>query len=251
MRISALVIVAGIHLLSAAPLSAAEVLVAVASNFAEVADRIGTGFEEVTGHRVRFATGSTGKLYAQIRHGAPFDVLLAADRARPDRLVSDGLAVVDSQTTYAVGRLALWGRSDPREAEDVEAALRAGGFRRLAIANPELSPYGVAARQTLEALGLAEAFRPRLVFGENIGQTFALVRTGNAELGFVALAQLHSTPSLGGRHWLVPEGLHAPIRQDAVLLERAAEAPAARAFVEYLTSPAARDLIRAHGYGTE
>jgi molybdate transport system substrate-binding protein len=235
-----------------APANAAQALVAVAANFAVPLETLRATFERDSGHRLSVAIGSTGKLYAQIVHGAPFDVMLAADRERPRRLEAEGHAVAGSRLTYALGRLALWSRDVGRIGADGAAVLRAGKFRRLAMANPDLAPYGAAARQALMALGLYDALRSRIVLGENIGQTFAMVATGNAELGFVALSSLREPDNAaGGSHWLVPAEFHEPIRQDAVLLVHGADNPAAQAFLAYLKSPAAQPLIVRFGYGVE
>lgn len=226
-----------------------DVLVAVATNFVATAELLEADYEAATGHALRIVSGSTGKLFAQIVHGAPFDVFLAADAARPARLAEDGLAVEDSLRTYAIGRLALWRPANGFEGESAEDALRAGTFRRLAIANPDLAPYGAAARQMLERLSLWDRLSGRLVMGENIGQVFALVATGNAEVGLIAASQRLDLADGGGSSiLLVPKTLHDAIRQDAVLLVRARANPAALAFLDFLDSPAARARIRAHGY---
>ncbi len=228
------------------------VLVAVAANFAEVVERLKPGFEASTGHRLQATTGSTGKLYAQISAGAPFQVLLSADAATPARLEREGTAVAGSRFTYAVGRLALWSARPGVVAEDGRSTLQAGAFRHLAIANPDLAPYGVAARQVLQATGTWAALQPRLVMGQNIGQTHSMVATGAAELGFVALSAVQR-PGVAptGSHWTVPQALYSPLQQDAVLLRPGADQPAARAFLAYLRSPEAQRLIEAHGYGLE
>ena len=195
-------------------------------------------------------TGSTGKLYAQIVSGAPFDAMLAADQARPARLVDEGHAVAGSRFTYATGRLVLWSAEAGRAGPDAAGTLRRGDFDFLAIANPDLAPYGLAARQALTAMGLFDAVQPRLVMGQNIGQTFSMVATGNAELGLVAESQVLSTRSpAAGTRWAVPAHLHEPIRQDAVLLD--GNNAAARAFLSYLESTEARDVIARSGYGTD
>lgn len=231
--------------------TAAEALVAVAANFADVVRQLEPGFRAATGHALAVSIGSTGQLYAQIRGGAPYDLLLAADQERPRRLAEEGLAVAGSRFTYAVGRLTLWSAAAERIGADGEETLRHGGFRHLALANPKLAPYGAAARQVMRRLGLWEVLRERLILGENVGQTFAMVASGNAELGFVALAQvLSSRNTTPGSRWDVPARLHEPIRQDAVLLTRAADNLAARAFLGYLKSPTARSLIERSGYGT-
>lgn len=233
------------------PATAAEALVAVATNFAEPMTRLAKNFERRSGHRLRIASGSTGQLYAQILSGAPYDVLLAADEERPARLEADGMAVEGSRFTYAHGRLALWCPACGKDAADVRSVLEEGRFRRIAIANPALAPYGVAATETLGKLGLLERLRPRLVFGENIGQAHAMVATGNTELGFVAASQLVATDQHAGAWWLVPRQCHSPIRQDAVLIARAEDNAAARAFLDYLRSDGARKLIAEAGYDLE
>lgn len=230
-----------------------DVLVAVATNFAPVIEQLEVDFETSTGHDLKLISGSTGKLYAQIVNGAPFEVLLAADRRRPARLVSEGLAVASSRRTYAVGRLVLWSPDPERVARDGRKTLREADFRRLALANPDLAPYGVAAREVLVRLGLDGVLADRLVMGENIGQTYALVATGNAELGLIAASQRPnpgSEPGVlqSGSRWLVPSDLHAPIRQDAVLLLRGSDNAGARAFLDYLASPSTKELIRSFGY---
>lgn len=234
------------------PAGSAEALVAVAANFASPIERLRTAFESGRGHRLTIVIGSTGKFYAQIRNGAPFDVLLAADQARPRRLAADGLALPSTRVTYAVGRLALWSPDPNRVLRDGALTLRARNFRYLAIANPELAPYGAASKQVLQSLQLWVALEDRIVMGQNIGQTFSLVASGNAELGFVALsAVLHPPPRGAGSRWDVPPQLHAPIRQDAILLNHGVNNAAARAFLEFLRHPAARAIIEDFGYGTD
>jgi molybdate transport system substrate-binding protein len=234
------------------PAAAEEALIAVAANFSEVIEKLEADFEAAGEHDITIATGSTGKLYAQIKNGAPFDILMAADRHRPALLEEEGLAVAGSRFTYAVGRLTLWSADPGLVAENGAETLRAGAFRKLAIANPDLAPYGEAARETLEALGLYDALESKIVLGENIGQTHALVATGNAELGFVALSYVLSPRNeFPGSRWDVPRELHAPIRQDAVLLTRAADNAAGLAFLEYLKSEGARSVIESFGYLTD
>ena len=233
----------------AATSAAAEtVQVAVAANFAGTARMLAEQFAGQSGHRLELSSGSTGKFYAQIKNGAPFDVFLSADEATPLRLESEKLAIAGSRFTYAIGRLVLWS-AQPGLVDEKGEVLRKGRFNRLAIANPKLAPYGAAAQETLEKLGLWGELRSKLVQGENIAQTFQFVSSGNAELGLVALSQIRDAgkpPS--GSYWLVPASLHAPLRQDAVLLARAERNPAAQAFLEYLRSGPARALIRACGY---
>jgi molybdate transport system substrate-binding protein len=236
----------------AGPAAGEEAVVAVAANFSEVVERLEADFERDSGHRLTFVAGSTGKLYAQIAHGAPFDVFLSADQERPERLEKERLAVAGSRFTYAVGRLTLWSAEPGRVGGDGAATLRRGEFRRLAIANPALAPYGAAAKETLEKLGLWERFADRIVMGETIGQAHALVASGNAELGFVALSSVLSPrQETKGSRWDVPPRLHAPIRQDAVLLTRGAGNPAARGFLELLRSEKAKAVIESYGYGIE
>lgn len=225
---------------------AREVRLAVATNFHEAAERLSEQFAEATGHSSRISYGSTGKLYAQIRHGAPFDVFLAADQERPHLMEQNGSAVPGTRFTYAVGKLVLWS-PDPEAFTDPVAFLREGNFRRLAIANPKTAPYGLAARQTLENLGLRAALEGKLVRGESIAQTFQFVATGNARAGFVALAQLRDDHD-GGARWEVPDTYHDPIAQQAILLERGRDNEAARAWLEFLASREAQDIIRQYGY---
>lgn len=193
--------------------------------------------------------GSTGKLYAQILHGAPFDILLAADQERPLLLERAGLAVPGSRRTFAIGRLTLWSADPERVQGDVPELLAAGSFRRLAMANPDLAPYGAAAREVLTGLGLYGALDKKIVTAENIGQTYAMVATGNAEIGFVAASGVRSTGE--GSRWDVPADLHAPIRQDAVLLSRAENNVAALAFLDFLQTDGARAIISGYGYGVD
>ena len=235
-------------LLVPAHADAGEVQVAVAANFTAPMQRIAAEFEKDSGHKAALMSGATGKFYAQISHGAPFEVFLSADDETPARLETDGLAVAGSRFTYATGRLVLW---SPREGylDDKGEVLKKGDFRHLAIANPRTAPYGAAALQVLGKLGLQPALTPRFVQGENIAQTHSFVVSGNAELGFVALAQVYKDGRLGaGSAWIVPAGLHAPIRQDAVLLMKGASNPAAAALLKYLKSDKARAIIRSFGY---
>lgn len=225
---------------------------AVATNFTEAMERLEARFERLSGHELTVVSGSTGKLFAQITNGAPFDLFLAADEDRPRRLTEAGLAVEHTRFTYAVGRLVLWSPQADRVPRDGATILHKGDFRKLAMANPKLAPYGVAASETLEALGLYEALRNRLVLGENVGQAFAMVATGNAELGLVALSYVISARNKsGGSRWDVPQSYYAPIRQDAVLLKRAADNMAGRAFLTWLQADEARTIIERFGYGVE
>jgi molybdate transport system substrate-binding protein len=228
---------------------AAEVEVAVAANFAGAIQRIADEFAKETGNRAIIATGATGKLCAQIENGAPFEVLLAADDRAPTKLEAEGLAVPGSRFTYALGRLVLFS-AKPDEVDASGSVLPSGHFVHLAIANPKVAPYGAAALATLTSLGLLEAVRSKLVFGEDIAQTYQFVATGAADVGFVALSQVASPGKrIEGSYWIVPDRLYPAIRQDAVLLSRGARLPQARAFYEYLKGARAREWIKAYGYG--
>lgn len=227
---------------------AGEVKVAVASNFAQPLAAIAAVFEKNTGHTVSVSTASTGKLYAQIRHGAPFDVLLSADDEAPARLEAEGQGVPGSRFTYATGVLLLWS-PDPAGVDVEGRVLRQPGGGKIAIANPKLAPYGRAAQEALTALGLDDHLKTRFVMGENIGQTFQFVASGNATLGLVAASQVMSNGRLkSGSAWAVPARLYAPIRQDAILLKTGANNAAAQAFLRMLREPAARAIIQSYGY---
>jgi molybdate transport system substrate-binding protein len=230
------------------PVHAADLSVAVAANFTAPMQKIAAGFEQISGHRVLLSLGSTGGFQAQIRNGAPFQILLAADDEVPARLEHDGHAVAGSRFTYAIGRLVLWSRN-PSLVDGQGEILRSGRFDRIAIANPKLAPYGAAAMEVLGRMGLIEAIRPRIVQGDNINQTWQFVATGNASLGFVALSQVQLDGRIAeGSGWIVPENLHEPIRQDAVLLKTGKDSQAAAALLQYLRSEAARSVMRAYGY---
>lgn len=235
-------------LLPSASALADEVKVAVAANFTAPMQEIAKAFEQDTGHRLTASFGSTGQLYAQITHGAPFDVFLAADDSTPAKLESEDEVLAGSRFTYATGALALWSaQADLVDAEG--AVLRNGSFKHLAIANPKTAPYGLAATQVMQAQGLREQLNPRLVEGQSIGQAYQFVASGNAELGFVALSQVYRDGKLSeGSAWLVPAELHDPIHQDAVILNKAADNPAAQALVDYLRGERAASIIRSFGY---
>lgn len=242
----------GFVLLPVLSARAAETLVAVAANFAEVIDELKPLFEKASGHKLQSTTGSTGKLYAQIKEGAPFHVLLSADASTPDRMEKEQLAVGGSRFTYAIGKLTLWSVDEGRIASDGQTALKASDVRHIAIANPDLAPYGVAARETLQSLGLWDTLRSKIVMGQNIGQTHSMVATGNAQLGFIALsAVLSPREKSKGSRWDVPQNLFTPIRQDAVLLTAGAKNEAAIAFIKFLKTPNARVVIERYGYGIE
>jgi len=231
-----------------APLLAADVQVAVAANFTAPMQLIAADFEKATGHKAQLAFGATGKFYAQIKNGAPFEVLLAADDETPAKLEKEGFAVAGSRFTYAIGQLALWS-AKPGYVDDKGAVLKQGAFGHLAIANPKLAPYGAAAVEALTKLGLLGSIESKFVQGENIAQTFQFISTGNAELGFVALSQVYEGGKLkSGSGWLVPSALHTPIRQDAVVLTPGKDNPAAAALVKFLKTDQARAVIKPYGY---
>jgi molybdate transport system substrate-binding protein len=238
---------AAIALGVAAPAQAGQTNVAVAANFTKAAEEIAKAFKEGTGHEAVLSFGSTGQLYTQITQEAPFEVFLAADDERPKKAIEEGFAVPGSQFTYAIGTLVLWSQ-DPDLVQG-EATLKNGDFTKIAIANPEAAPYGAAAVQAMKALGVYDQLEPKIVQGNNISQTLQFVETGNAELGFIALAQVARNDE--GSRWVVPEDLHDAIRQDAVLLKRGENSGAAQAFVEFLKGPEATAIIKEFGYGTD
>ncbi|WP_368911996.1 molybdate ABC transporter substrate-binding protein [Taklimakanibacter deserti] len=225
---------------------------AVAANFAGAVEAIGAEFTKETGHKLQITTGSTGKLYAQIGEAAPFTILLSADAKTPAKLEQEGKAVAGTQFTYAVGKLSLWSADAQRIGPDPKAALSAPSTLHVAIANPDLAPYGVAAREALTAMGLWETIQPKIVMGQNIGQAFSLVDTGAAEMGFVATSALDipgSKPK--GSRYDVPQEMFKPIKQDAILLKAGEGNEAAKAFLEYLKGERARAIAQSFGYGTE
>ena len=242
------ILCASLGLVFAGAAQADEVSVAVAANFTAPMKKIAAEFEKDTGHKAELSFGATGKFYAQIVHGAPFQVLLAADEATPARLALEGRGVPASRFTYAVGRLVLW---SPRAGyvDDRGEVLKTGDFAHIAIAHPRLAPYGLAAMQTLDKLGVTARVQPRMVQGENIAQTYQFVATGNAQLGFVALAQVMEGGQLrAGSAWQVPAHLHQPIRQDAIVLNAGKGHAAAAALMQYLRGDRARATMASYGY---
>lgn len=232
-----------------APVRAEVVLVAVASNFAAPFQHIAQQFTRQTGHQVTASIGSTGKFHAQVRNGAPFAVLIAADDETPAKLIDEGLAVPGSSFTYAHGKLALWS-ARPGFVDPKGDVLKTGRFQHLALADPRLAPYGVAGVQVLKNLGLWETLSGKVVQGASIAQAHQFVVSGNADLGFVAWSQVFVPGRQSeGSGWLVPSHLHDPIRQNAVLLNRGATQPAAQALLRYLRSDAAKAVIQSWGYG--
>lgn len=236
--------------LLAAHAQAADVRVAVATNFAAPMQKLATAFAQDTGHQLQMAFGSTGHLYAQIKNGAPYQVLLAADDKTPWKLEQEGLAVAGTRFTYAWGKLVLWSKQ-PGLVDDKGAVLASQGFQRLALANPKLAPYGVAAVETLQHMGLWPALQSKGVQGENIAQTYQFVASENAALGFVALSQVMVDGKLSsGSAWVVPSHFYTPIRQDAVLLTIAKDDAPTQALLQYLRSNKTKALMRAYGYET-
>jgi molybdate transport system substrate-binding protein len=225
-----------------------EVQVAVAANFTGPMQIIATEFEKDTGHKAQLVFGATGKFYAQIRNGAPFGILLAADEQTPVRLVQEGAAVSGSQFTYAIGKLVLWS-TKPGLVDDEGAVLSKPSFAHLAYSNPKLAPYGAAAVEAMNALGVFETLQPKLVQGENIAQAYQFVLSGNAELGFVALSQVLKDGKIAqGSAWVLPQRLYSPIRQVAVILDKGKDNAAAKSLMAYLRSDKAKATIREYGY---
>lgn len=243
------VLTVGAFMVASSHARAEQVTVAVAANFAEVVQHLKADFEQQTGDHVRVTIGSTGALYAQIKNGAPFDIMLAADARRPRLLAQRGGAVPGTLFTYAIGRLTLWSPDPHTVGKDGAKTLAAADFQKLAMANPRLAPYGAAAEQTLKTLGLYNKLKSRLVTGANIAQTFTMVSTGNADLGFVALSYvLSSRNHQHGSRWDVPQRDYKPIRQDAVLTVHGKSNKAAKAFLAFLKSPQALTTIKRFGY---
>lgn len=225
-----------------------EVQVAVAANFTAPIQAIAKDFEKDTGHKLVAAYGATGQFYAQIKNGAPFEVFLAADDSTPAKLEQEKEIVAGSRFTYAIGTLALWS-AKPGYVDAQGEVLKKNDFKHLSIANPKAAPYGLAATQVLDKLKLTEATKAKIVEGQNITQAFQFVSTGNAELGFVALSQVYKDGKISeGSAWIVPAELHDPIRQDAVILNKGKDNPAAKALVDYLKGPKAAAVIKSYGY---
>jgi len=222
-----------------------EIRVAVASNFSIAMKAITAEFETISGHQVVLSFGSTGKHYAQIINGAPFDVFLAADALRPTILEQQGVAQSNSRITYARGKLVLW-TSKPETQRIKESLLNHQDIRHLAIANPKLSPYGIAAQQVMTNLNVWLSLQTKLVRGENIAQAFQFVHSGNAELGFIAYSQVFNPESaVRGSFWIPPQSLYSPIDQQAVLLN---DKKASKDFLRFLEGPLARQIIQNYGY---
>ena len=235
-------------LLLAVAAHAGKVQVAVAANFTAPMKQIAVEFEKDTGHNAVLSFGATGKFYAQISNGAPFEVLLAADDETPARLEKELLATPGTGFTYAIGKLALWSAKEGY-VDGQGDVLKKGDFKHLALANPKTAPYGAASIETMKQLGVLDRIQPKFVQGENIAQTHQFVATGNAELGFVALSQVFKDGKVSsGSAWVVPGKLYAPILQDAVVLAKGRNNPAANALVKYLKTDKARSIIKSYGY---
>lgn len=243
-------VAAGIAGIFASGVSAAEVQVAVAANFTAPAKELAPIFEQKTGHKLVLSFGATGKFYGQIKNGAPFDVLLAADDTTPAKAIQEGFGVEGTNFTYAVGKLVLWS-SDANKIKDGQALLQSNNFNKCAVADPKLAPYGVAAQETLFHLKLLDQVRSKFVYGNSIGSTFNFVKTGNADIGFVALSQVYKDGKMtSGSGWIVPEANYTPIKQDAVLLKQSKEPEAAKLFLEFLKGPEVAKIKDAYGYGS-
>jgi molybdate transport system substrate-binding protein len=224
-----------------------EILVAVAANFTAPMQKIAAEFETDTGHKINAAFGATGKFYAQIKNGAPFEVLLSADDETPTRLVAESAAVAGSQFTYAVGKLVLWS-AKPVVVDAAGEVLKKGDFEHIAMADPKLAPYGAAAVQAMRSLDVYDALVPKVVTAENITQAYQFISTGNAQLGFVALSQVLKDGKMEGSAWLVPAKLYQPIRQDAVMLEKGKGKPVAAALMKFLRGDKVKAINKSYGY---
>ena len=232
-------------------LRAEEALVAVAANFSAPMQQIAASFQKDTGHQLKMSFGATGGIYAQIKNGGPFDVFLSADQITPQKLEAEGLGVAATRFNYAIGQLVLWSKQDGL-VDDKGQVLRNKNIQRIALANPKLAPYGVAAWETMTALGLLEELKPKMVQGDNIAQTYQFVSTQNAQVGFVALSQVFSNGQLtSGSAWIVPPHLYKPIRQDVILLKNGKDNSAAKALLIYLKGEKAKAVMKSYGYLTE
>ena len=232
-------------------LRAEEALVAVAANFSAPMQQIAASFQKDTGHQLRMSYGATGGFYAQIKNGGPFDVFLSADQITPQKLEAEGLGVALTRFNYATGQLVVWSKQDGL-VDDKGQVLRNKNIQRVAMANPKLAPYGVAAWETMTALGLLEELKPKIVQGDSIAQTYQFVSTQNAQVGFVALSQVFANGQLtSGSGWIVPPHLYKPIRQDVILLKNGKDNSAAKALLIYLKGEKAKAVMKSYGYLTE
>lgn len=225
--------------------------VAVAANFSKTMKSLVAEFEKTSDYQIALSFGSSGKFYAQIKQGAPYELFFSADQAKPDALQKEGLVIASSRFTYAIGRLALWS-AQPDFSDKIEIKLKDGSFNKLAIANPKLAPYGAAALQVLRYLELIDVTQPKWVRGENIAQTYQFVSSGNADLGFIALSQLLGINKANninrGSYWLLPDKMHRPIKQDVVLLRSAEKSLGAKAFLDFIHTDKAQNIIAQYGY---
>lgn len=238
-------------LLSISHALADDVQVAVAANFSAPIEEIGKAFNKATGHQLKVSTGASGKFYAQIKNGAPFQVFLSADEEKPAQLEKDGLAVQGSRFTYAIGKLVLWS-ADPGVVDAQGKVLEKNKINKIAVANPKTAPYGEAAMETLSAMKLKSQLEPKIVMGENISQTYQFVATGNAEIGFIALSQITKNNKItSGSAWIIPEKYYSPINQDAVLLVNGKDSAAARQLLVFLKGDEAVRIIKSYGYGVK
>lgn len=232
-------------------LRAEEAMVAVAANFSAPMQQIAASFQKDTGHQLKMSFGATGGIYAQIKNGGPFDVFLSADQITPQKLEAEGLGVASTRFNYATGQLVLWSKQDGL-VDDKGQVLRSKNIQRIALANPKLAPYGVAAWETMTALGLLEELKSKVVQGDNIAQTYQFVSTQNAQVGFVALSQVFAHGQLtSGSAWIVPPHLYKPIRQDVILLKNGKDNSAAKALLMYLKGEKAKAVMKSYGYITE
>lgn len=241
-------LMAGLSLCLTISASAADLHLAVAANFTAPMEQLKPLFEKASGHKLIISYGTVGKFYAQIKNGAPFELLISADDETPIRLEKDGLALPETRFTYAIGKLMLWS-TKPGLVDAKGEVLKQAEFKRLAIASPKLAVYGAAGVEVMKKLGVYEQLQSKLVFGENISQTYQFVATANADLGFVALSQIYKNGSYAaGSHWQVPANLYPQIRQDAVLLTRGKDNPAGRALLTFLKTQETKKIIRSYGY---
>ena len=234
-------------LLASFQLYAGELSIAVAANFTAPMQKITPEFEKDTGHKLHASYGSSGKFYAQIKNDAPFEVLLTADEETTNKLASEGLALAGSQFTYAIGKLVLWS-AKPAFVDGTGQVLKKDGFEHISLADPKLAPYGAAAVEAMKALGIYEMLTPKIVMGENIAQAYQFIATGNATLGFVALSQVLKDGKIEGSAWMVPANLYHPIHQNAIILVKGQNNPAAEALMKYLKADKAKTIIKSFGY---
>ena len=228
-------------------LDAADLKVAVASNFKFTLQKLAADFKAKTGYDLKISSGSSGKLFAQIKHGAPYDVFLSADQKLPDILIRDKLVSSENAHIYAFGKLVLISNIEAKG--DCRSVLSSNRLKHLAIANPEIAPYGLAAKQILQKLGLWQQIQPRIVMGENVAQTLQFVATKNADAGFVAQSMLNMGKTIESAcTWHVPADMYTPIKQKMVLLKKAKGKPSALMFIHYMQSAAVKEIIKSSGY---